>query len=327
MIRRRSFIQGAGSLLLGAGLVRGGPVQAAPGGRLLYGYPAGAAGDELANGVLAMLGSHGGPRYHLENVEGRNTRAATERAKTSLPDGATLLQVLSSSFTLQPHIYSRIGFDPLTDFEPIALLGEACYSLTLGPVVPATVTDVSTLLGWLRDNPEYRSVGVSIYGTLGHLALRMLARNSDVTLRGQPYKGSVSMLTDLSNGNLAAAITVASNFTGKGAQSQLRSIGVTGRERLKYWPQVPTLKEQGFDDLDLVGWFGWFAPAGTRSAVTGDLRQLLGPIQASAEYRALQARLLMFGGSVDPQLIRARIAQDSEQQATLLKTYMLTRVD
>jgi tripartite-type tricarboxylate transporter receptor subunit TctC len=330
MIKRRTFIQGSAALLASTSLLRTSWSQAAPGGRLLYGYPPGAVGDQLANGVLPLLQAQDGPHYSLHTVEGRNTRLASLQAKASPANGTTLLQVLSSSFTLQPHIYKKLDFDPLTDFEPIAMLGEVTYALTLGPVVPASVNSVKSFFAWLQINPEYRNIGVSIYGTLGHLALRILARNNDiddVPLRGQPYKGTAAMLNDLHQKGLAAAFTVASNFGDKDAHKDLRPIAITSRERLKYWPGVPTLYEQGFTDVDITGWFGWFAPKGTPAAVTGALRERLKGLQASAQYSALQAQLLMVDTSTDPLQIDARIREESARYAKLLGTYALGKID
>lgn len=327
MIKRRTFIQGAAGLALGASLARTPWAEAAAGGRLLYGYPAGAVGDQLANGVLPLLAAADGPHYDLQIIEGRNTRMASLQARDAPANGSTLLQVLSSSFTLQPHIYQKLDFDPFKDFEPLAAMGDVTYALTLGPVVPATVTSVSGFVAWLRDNPEYRNIGVSIYGTLGHLALRILARNSDVPLRGQPYKGTTAMLTDLSSQGLAAAFTVASNFSDKLAHKDLRPIAITSRERLKYWPNVPTLYEQGITDLDITGWFGWFASRATPASVTTPLRERIKALQASAPFGALQQRLLMVNASADPVQIQARMAEESARYAKLLATYTVGKID
>lgn len=327
MIKRRAFIKGAGSLLIGTSMLSTPFAHAAIGGRLLYGYPPGAVGDDLANGLLPLVAAQQGPRYSLKNIDGRNTRQATSQAKGSPADGSTLLQVLSSSFTLQPHIYTKLDFDPLKDFEPIAMLGDFTYALTLGPAVPTSVTSVRSFMAWLRDNPEYRNIGVAIYGTFGHLALRIMARNNDVPLRGLPYKGSPAMLDDLNNGTLAAAFTVATDFPEKPRYTRLRCIAVTSRERLKYWPQVPTLYEEGFTDLDIVGWFGWFAPAGTPASVIAPMRERLSQVLPSSQYLALQQSLLMTGSSVDPVRIQARMAQESARYADLLNRYSVGRID
>jgi tripartite-type tricarboxylate transporter receptor subunit TctC len=326
MIKRRTFIKGAASMAA-SGLLRTPWAQAASGGSLLYGYPLGAVGDQLANAVLPLLAAGNGPHYNLQIVEGRNTRLASLQAKAAPADGSTLLQVLSSSFTLQPHIYNRLDFDPRKDFEPIATWGDVTYALTLGPAVPTTVNSVPSFFAWLRDNPEYRNIGVSIYGTLGHLALRILTRKSDVPLRGQPYKGTAAMLGDLNNQSLAAAFSVASNFSDKNAHKNLRPIAITSRERLKYWPDVPTLYEQGFSDLDITGWFGWFAATGTPTAVTGPLRERIKGLQASAPFAAVQERLLMVQGSTDPVQIATRIRDESARYARLLETYSLGKID
>lgn len=335
MIDRRKFMQGAGTLMLGAGLLQHPLARAAAsgGGRLLYGYPAGGIGNFLAEGVIPLLAAQDGPAYQLFNVDGRNTRTATLQAKAAPADASTLLQVLSSSFTLQPNIYKKLDFDPVTDFTPIALFGDFPFSLTVGPAVPLQVNSVASFIQWLKEdgNPTNRSIGVSIYGTLGHLALRMIARGSDVPLRGQPYNGSAAMIKDLDNQSIAACFTVAGNGLGKGfgkgSHDHLRSIAVTGRERLKYWPDVPTLYEQGYTDADLTGWFGWFAPAGTPDEVTGPLRARIASVQASAEYQSLHARLLLTQVSLTPEQIRQRIGNERSQYAALLNKYAINQVE
>lgn len=323
MINRRRFLASTAALLASASM---GPSQgwAADSAerRMLFGYPPGALGSELGKSALALLAANGGPSYQLINVEGRNTRLASERVKVAAPDGLTLLQAQGTTMCLLPNVYTRQTFDPAQDFAPLATIGDMTLSLTLGPVVPKTVTTLDQYLDWVADNPDLRNIGFSIYGSEGHLATLMLARAKGVAVRPQPYRGSKMMIDDLLSQSLAAGFTAAGN--GKDvlwSSGRLRSIGVTSAQRLTYWPGVPSLAEQGVKALDLSSWYGWFAPAATSASIVGPLREKILAMQATPAYADLHKKLLLTQAPLDPEQIRERIRKDTARYAQLVATY------
>lgn len=327
MINRRSFIRGASTLALGATLA---PVVFSQDGtppRILFGYPRGGVGTDLGEGVAKLLAAHGGERYRFDHVEGRNTRLATEQARQATHDGRSLLMVNSSSFTLLPSVYKDIRYDPLTDFIPIALLGRYAFSLTVGPAVPKSVTTLDHYLDWVMHNGEFRNVGAAIYGSMGYLAIKVLARDKGVPLRAQPYMGPHSMIDDLRTGVIAAAFTPPGNAVGGRYSDALRTIGVTTSARLPYWPQVPTLIEQGAPHLDMTGWFGWFAPAGTPMAYVEALQGRLEAVANDPAFSMLQRQLLLSGVDMSAQTIREDIRVERDRFAQMASLYDIKKLD
>jgi len=330
MINRRRFLASSAALLAGASIGAGSSwAQAAAGDRrMLFGYPAGALGTTVGTETLALLASAGGPSYRLENIEGRNTRVATETAKVAAGDGLTLLQAQSTSMCLLPNVYKTTSFDPLKDFTPLATIGEITVSLTVGPAVPQSVTNLTQYLDWLSSNPDFSNVGFSIYGSEGHLATLILARSKGVIIRPQPYKGSLMMIKDVAEGSIGAIFTAAGNGPSEyWSSGKLRSIGVTTAERLSYWPNVPSLAEQGVQGMDLRAWYGWFAPASTPDSITGPLIDKIKVMQAMPAYTELHKRLLLGQDKRDPEQIRERIRTETARYAQLVSTYQMAKID
>lgn len=329
MINRRRFLANSGLLLAGASLSSANSwADDSADKRMLFGYPAGALGTEVGKSTLALLASAGGPSYRLDNVEGRNTRVASEQAKVAAGEGMTLLQAQSTSMCLLPNVYKKSTFDPLKDFTPLATVGEMTLSLTVGPAVPANVTNLKHYLDWLSDNPEFNNVGFSIYGSEGHLATLILARSQNVPIKPQPYKGSLMMITDLANKDISAIITAAGNGNRElWSSGTLRSIGVTTSERLSYWPTIPSLAEQGVEAMDLGAWYGWFAPASTPASITAPLVEKIHAMQALPGYAELHKRLLLGQAALDPEQIRERIRKETARYAQLVATYGPPKID
>ncbi|WP_263146714.1 tripartite tricarboxylate transporter substrate-binding protein [Pseudomonas sp. RIT-PI-AD] len=325
MIDRRTFLYRTGALALGASLtplLRAQPKT----GRLVFGIPAGAIGNELADGALEILSSRFDMDYRLEIVADRNTLEASERVKAAPADGTTLLQVQSSSMVLFPSMYRSLAYDPLKDFTPLALMGDYVYTLTLGPAVPASVTTLEGYLGWVEQNPEFRDIGYSLYGSQGHLAALVLMHSKAYGLMPQAYKAVKAMVADMRNQTLAACIMVAGNNAVLGGNG-LRPIAVTGSQRQDIWPDIPTFLEAGLADLNIAGWYGWFAPAGLPAATAQALREKIKGMQATAEFKDLQKRLLLNPVSLEPEQIQERMRQEMSTYGKLMHGYGLKPID
>lgn len=326
MIDRRQFLRGTG-VLLGAALLPNAWAQKTPAGRIVCGYPEGGLCGQLGNALLPFISHAGAENFLLDFIVGRNTRNATEEVKVAAPDGKTLLLSNSSSLTILPSTYKDIRYDGITDLEPLAILGEYTFSLTVGPVVPKRVTSLEAFSEWVMNNGEFRNVGAAIYGTMAHLAIRMLARDTGTPLRAQPYTATRSMIQDLRNGTLAAAFTAPSNALGGRYSDALRTIGVSAKERLPYWPNVPTLKEQGSPSMDMDGWFGLFAPVATPDSVCQPIRDSLSAMAATPEFASIQRKLLIKSTEFDPQVIRNRLRVERERYGVLAREYDILPLD
>lgn len=325
MINRRSFLGSASVLALAASMPRFAHANEATKGRLVFGIPPGAVGNQLAGTALSILAEQFNTEYRLDIIDARNTLQASETVKLAPADGATLLQTQSSSMVLFPSLYRTLAYDPMKDFTPLALMGDYAFALTVGPVVPASVQTVDQYLAWVKENPDFRDIGFSVYGSQSHLASMILARAKEIAIRPQSYKSVPAMMGDLHNQSIAAAITVAGNTTITAAKG-LRPLAVTGRERLQGWPDVPTFAESGVKDMEIQGWYAWFAPAHLPAATAQQWREKLTAVQATADYAALQKRLLLKQVSMSPEQIHARMRSETESYAKLVESYGLSQI-
>jgi tripartite-type tricarboxylate transporter receptor subunit TctC len=325
MFNRRQFLLGSSALAMGAALSPMGIAHSAPStGRLVFGLGAGATGGLLANKALNLLDQEFHTGYRLDVMDSRNTQAATEAVKVAPPDGMTLLQAQSSSMVLFPCMYRSLNYDPLNDFEPLAIMGEYTYCLTVGPAVPTSVTTLDGYLAWVSKNPEYRDIGSVLYGSQSHLISLMLARGKEVAIRPQSYKSPISLINDLDNKSLAAAITLAGTKATLG--KNLRVLAVSSKERLQAWPEVATFIEQKTPEIDIIGWYGWFAPDGMPAQTAKALREKIVAIQATPDYVALQKTLLLNHAAQSPAQISERISKEIADYRALVARYGLTQL-
>lgn len=325
MISRRGFLGSASLLAIAASLPSFVHANDPAKGRLVFGIAPGAVGNQVAGTTLKILAAQFNTDYQLENIDARNTLQASETVKLARADGATLLQTQSSSMVLFPSLYRTLAYDPLKDFTPLALMGDYSFALTVGPVVPASVTTIDQYLAWVKDNPDFRDIGFSVYGSQSHLISMILGRSKEIAIRPQSYKSVPSMMGDLQNQILAAAITVAGNTTMADAKG-LRPLAVSGRERLQGWPNVPTFAEAGVKDIEIQGWYGWFGPANLPPATAQHWREKLAGVQATPDYAALQKRLLLQQVSLSPEQIHARMRTEIANYAKLVESYSLSQI-
>ena len=325
MINRRSFLGSASVLAIAASLPGFARANDPAKGRLVLGIAPGAIGNQLAGTTLKILAAQFNTNYQLDILDARNTQQASEAVKLAPADGATLLQTQSSSMTLFPSLYRSLAYDPMKDFTPLALMGDYAFALTVGPAVPSNVTTVDQYLAWVKDNPDMRDIGFSVYGSQSHLASMILARSKEIAIRPQSYKSIPAMMGDLQNQSIAAAITVAGNTTIASAKG-LRPLAVTGRERLPGWPNVPTFAEAGVKDMEIQGWYAWFAPANLPAATAQQWRDKLTAVQATPDYEALQKRLLLKQVSLSPEQIHTRMRTEMAGYARLVESYSLSQI-
>lgn len=329
MIDRRSFLGSSAVLMLGAALPRG-SFAAIPGGRLVWGVPAGAqrssVGYNMAQGALDILAKQSDLRYMLEVIDARNSLQASETVKLAPADGTTLLQTQSGSMVLFPAMYKKLSYSPLGDFTPLAALGDFSYALSVGPAVPNEVATIDQYLTWVGKNPDYRDVGFSLYGSHNHLIALMLARAKEVALRAQSYKGLEGVLSDLRSSTLAAAVTPAGLqplLTRYGA----RVLAISSDKRLDAFPGIATFKEQGLSDIVVDGWYGWFAPSRTPAATLQELTSKVNAMAAAPQFVELQKKLLITPRLMTPTQITQRIKDEIVINQRLVTSYNLSQIN
>lgn len=302
MTSRRQFIQ-----TLGAGALVGGlPAAFAQGAgpevvRIVNGFPAGGTADLTSRRVADRIAGVFGKTVVVENKTGAAGRIAVDTVKAAPADGSTLLLTPYSMMAIYPHIYKQLSYDPFKDFVPVCLGSMLSHGLAVGPLVPASVKTVKDYLAWAKANPKDASYGSPAAGSTPHFLGALMGINAGIDLKHVPYRGSVPGVADVVGGSLASMVTPHGDFIANHKAGRLRVIATSGKKRSPFLPDIPTFAEQGFPELTVEEWFGFFAPAKTpanivaaaNAAINGALKQ-----PAVAEGLGVLG-LVPLGGTVD----------------------------
>ena len=272
---RRNFVKGlgAGAALAAFGGLTSRSAYAQGSGpleqvRILYGFPAGSAGDSVARRVAEKIGgtSYSKNMGVVENKPGAGGRIALENLRNSVGDGSVIVLSQVSAFSIYPHIYSKLTYQA-KDFEPISIGAIMHHGLAVGPAVPAEVKTLKDFLAWCKNNPDKASFGSPGAGTQPHLLGALLGLRSGIKLSHVPYRGTAPAVSDLAGGQIAAVMGPSGDFLSYYKAGKLRVLGTSGPQRNPYLPNVPTFAEQGFADLTAEEWFGFYANAKTPADV------------------------------------------------------------
>lgn len=254
--RRQCITLGAGAALA---LHQRAWAQSLPMARLLIGAPAGGAGDSLLRRLAERMKGGYAANVIVENKPGAGGQIALMATREAAPDGSTMLMTPSTFFSLYPHTYRKLPYDPARDFKPVSLMAFTNFALAVGPAVPESVRTLEDFMAWARANPDKASYGSPAPGSVPHLIVAAAANQFGAPLRHVPYKGSVPGLQDMRGGHIAAMSSPIGAVVPHVQQGGARVLAVTGSARSPQLPQVPTYREQG---LPIVGreWFGMFLP-------------------------------------------------------------------
>lgn len=273
MRTRRHFIQAtAATTLLGSLGLQTARAQGLEQVKIVNGFPAGGSADVTSRRIGEKLG---GSVYTknaavVENKTGAAGRIAVETVKNAAPDGATMLLTPYSMMSIYPHIYKQLSYDPFKDLTPVCMASMLTHGLAVGPMVPASVKTVKDYLAWAKANPKDANYGSPAAGSTPHFLGALLGLESGVDLKHVPYRGSIPGITDVIGGQLASMVTPHGDFLPNHRAGKLRVIATSGKTRSPFVPEVPTFAEQGFPDLVVEEWFGFYAPAKTPAAVVAN---------------------------------------------------------
>jgi tripartite-type tricarboxylate transporter receptor subunit TctC len=253
----------------------------------------------------------------VESRPGAVGRIGLRAVKEAAPDGATLVLTAGGPITIYPHVYPNLGYDPLVDLLPITQVMKFDLALAVSGKLP--VRSLPELVAWLKANPERATFGTPVVGAGPHFLGLELGRLARLDLRLVPYKGTPAALPDLMTGRLPMHITVAPEFIEHHKAGTIRILATAGASRSRFLPDVPTLRESGFD-LVAPNWVAMYAPAGTPANVAERLRAAILDALRNAEIRA---RIETLGyevtGTTGEELARIQRA-DYERWGPIIKT-------
>lgn len=266
-LSRRRFLAAGTGAALGLAPGRG---SARPSLRLLVGSMAGSVPDVVARRIAERL-ADAGRGVLVDNRPGAAGRLAINELRQAGPEGATLLLAPGAVATMYPAIYTQPGYDARADLRPVSTAAELTLAMAIGPAVPASVNSVRDFVAWTRSPGAQASFGSPGIGTPPHVLSTLFAQRAGVSWSHVPYTGGPPAVNDLLGGRLSATVLPEGLLRPHAAQGTLRLLATSGAERSPFTAQVPTFAEQGFQDVVMGEWFGFFAPAGTPDAVIESL--------------------------------------------------------
>jgi tripartite-type tricarboxylate transporter receptor subunit TctC len=227
--------------------------------RVLVGFAPGGGTDIQARIVLPKFSEALGVPVVVENKPGAGTALAAAEVARAAPDGHTLLYTFNGTFAQLPFT-QHVPYDPFKDFTAISLGARGSQMLVVHTSVPAK--NIDELKAWGRAHPGKLNIASFGTGTSSHIFAELLMRQLGVDMVHVPYKGAGDAAKDLLAGRVQLMFDAATTAIQNVNTGKLRALGVVAESRSKFLPEVPTLSEQGLKGIDLVGWLGWFGPAG-----------------------------------------------------------------
>lgn len=326
-IPRRSLLLAGSASLLASTLPLRSLAQTAGTASIISGFPAGGMGDYVARPLAERLRGKYAPVVLVESRTGAGGRIAVEYVKRAAPDGLTILQIPSSPMVLYPNTYRKLNYDPLADFLPVSTTVTYGFSLTAGPGLPAEIKTVADYLQWAKAHPKQASYGVPAAGSALHFVGMMLSRASGVELTSVPYKGGAPLLQDVLGGQIPLTINVIGEVAPHVASGKLRSLAVTTAQRSPFLPGVPTLVEQGFKDIAVQEWLGWFVPARTPAEQVAKLNTLVREGLQAPDFIESLAKNSLLPVTQSPEEFAALLRQDHARWAGIAKATGFTAED
>jgi tripartite-type tricarboxylate transporter receptor subunit TctC len=236
--------------------------------RIVTGFPPGGTSDTLCRRVAEAIKASAYTKLAIvDNKPGAGGQIAVQAMKGAATDGSVLLQTPASMLMIYPHIYKSLPYNAFTDVTAVSLACTFDFGFCVGSAVPDSVKDIKGFLAWAKANPDKANYGSPAAGSVPHFIGVLLGQAGDIELKHVPYRGSAPAVQDLVAGHLQAVSAPVGEFTQQANAGKIRFLGVSGEQRSRFAPNVPTFAEQGYKDLVFSEWFGFFAPGGTPATV------------------------------------------------------------
>ena len=261
--------------------------------RIIVPFSAGDTTDILAREMAARFGERWKTSVVIENKGGAGGNLGTTLAVQAPADGYSLLCASVGPIAVSPSLVRRLPYNPLTDLVPIVLIADVCNVLVVHPSVPAGTAE--EFIAHLKRNPGTMNYGSTGIGTAAHLTGALFCLRTGTTAQHVPYRGAEAV-NDLITGRIQFMFATAPSIVGQIRAGKVRALAVTGDERSRAFPELPTLKEKGLASFDSGSWFGFFGPRGTPQPVVDAVN---GAVNDAFKDPALQAKLVSNGA--DPQ--------------------------
>ena len=324
MIRRRSVVSA-----LGAGAVLGAwPLQTRAQSdwpnrpvRVIVPYAPGAGTDFIVRAAAERLSRQTGQQFVVEHRGGAAGAIGTEAVAKSPRDGYTILMTPQAPIQLIPHL-RKLGYDPLTDLVTVGRMGESISGFAAHPSVGAR--NLVEFVAVAKKNPGKFTFATAGVGSVNHLRAETLKLMAGIDLVHVPYKGVGEALPDLLAGNVSCMFDA--NVFSHAKAGKLALLAVLADERYAEFPDVGTVKEQGYPDYDVPVWYGAYVPAGVPQPIVERLHAEIATMHTDADFQAKQyaGGIRIYKETLSPQQLQAWVESNSKRFADLIRRANIT---
>jgi tripartite-type tricarboxylate transporter receptor subunit TctC len=236
--------------------------------RMIVAVPPGGPADTLARLVAPKLTEAFDQTVVIDNRPGANGIIAYETTARAAPDGYTFTAA-ATGVVINASLYKNVPYDPIRDFAPITLGITVPNILVVHPSV--AVSSTKELVAMAKAKPGTVTFASAGTGTSGHLALELFRMTAGIDVIHVPYKGGGPALADVLAGQVQSLFSIALAAAPQIKAGRLRALAITSAKRSPVAPELPTIAEAGFPGYEVVGWFGWLAPAATPRPIVNRL--------------------------------------------------------
>ena len=285
--------------------------------RLVHGFTAGGISDVLARSISAKLSVSLNQQVVVDPRPGAGTTIASEQVAKSPADGYTVFLQDITTHAINASLYRRLPYDSVRDFTPVTLIAATPLILVVHPSLPAKT--VKELIALARRHPGDISYGSSGNGTIVHLAGEMLKSMGGVKMVHVPYKGSPQAITGILGGEIALLFATMPPALPMVAAGRLRALGVTTPQRTGAAPDVPTMREAGLKDFELVLYSGILMPRGAPRPVVDRLNAEFGKAVRLPDVQNVYAKVGAIPVTSTPEEFAAHIQSEMAKLGKLVK--------
>jgi tripartite-type tricarboxylate transporter receptor subunit TctC len=280
-------------------------------------FASGGGVDVVARIIGPPLSELLGKTIIIENRGGAGGAVGANVVAQAAPDGYTLLLGTGSTHGTNPNVYTKLSYDPVRDFVPVALVSASPQVLVANPSVPAK--NAKELIALAKSKPGELAFGSYGTGSINHLAGELFNSMAGIQANHIPYRGSAPMMTDLIGGRLHYAFDGVATTLGYIQNKTVTMLGISGTTRSPVHPNEPTISEAAVPGFDVTVWFGLFAPAKTPKAVVDLLNSKVNAALANPEVKAgfLRLGLEPMGGRSD--VLAAKVQAEMQKWAKLVR--------
>jgi tripartite-type tricarboxylate transporter receptor subunit TctC len=285
--------------------------------RILVGFAPGGSADIAARLLAERMAGELKQPVVVENKPGAGARIAAEMLKNAAPDGSTLMLAPIVVPVLAPLVFSKLPYNPNTDFAPVAHVANFQFGLSVNASHPATT--MQELLAWFKAHPAQANFGSPAPGSLPHFFGVMIATGAGLDLVHVPFSGGGPLMNALVGNQVSSAIDTVVDQIEMVRGGKIRMLATSAATRSPLLPEVPTFAEAGLKGVEGTSWFAVYAPAKTPAATIQQVNAAVIKALATPELRERFGKLGLEPTGGSPAELAAIMKRDSERWAPVVK--------